>query len=530
MKLKIAQCKRHSHALPSIEYAPERLLDVREDHPKLISGSGPWLEAGEHTPRYAALSYCWGTEKEATHQLTTTLQTMPERQRGIKYNKMPPVLRDAVYVAKSLDIPFLWVDALCIIQGDTLDWEKQCAQMDKIYGHSEVTLVAASSNSCRERFLHPEATSTMLPCFPRVSKRLPLIGGLMQVRFSGITEAGSFGGHYSEMNDSRLATRGWAVQERILSTRMIIFGRSNVQFVCPSSRQEYRDHNYLISRVRESDNGCSHFYWTKVLDEYRSITVESFTQPTDLLPALSGLAAYFGSRIKDRYCAGHWHKDLYRSLMWCNARPSGDPQTLHVSRACSPSPYIVPSWSRLGKGNSYALDQHLSDPKQGTLKLDAHITQTGENPFGAIRDAQLEVCTHTICLRNAKNIYLDTEWLLVPRAHCPESWKISLVERDKPTFSGKLRWTRRRLDCCIWVDYDLKAEDLRRDAKGWKWVLLGFSLGQPFGLLLSHANDSKWCRVGIFAPPIYTRPHAGPRPTQLKQFTDFSNVETVTII
>lgn len=535
MKFRIHQCKRgHNHTLPSVDYTPERLLDVREDPPKLISSSGLLSQPWQQTPRYTALSYCWGTSEEATHQLTTTHESMPERQRGIQYDEMPPVLRDAINVTKSLDIPFLWIDALCIIQGDTSDWEKQCPQMDKIYGHAEVTLVAASSNSCRDSFLHPEAPRTLLPFS---SKRRERLGGLLQVRFSGCTEASSSRQYFSDLNDSRLATRGWAVQERILSTRMITFGKTNVQFVCPtqSARVDQIDRGYFINGFRKSGNKSSHFYWTKLLDKYQTITVESFTQPTDLLPTLSGLAAYFGNRTKDRYCAGHWHQDLYRSLMWCSLKTSRDPQTRHASRACSPSSYIVPSWSRLGKGNSFALDKRFRRPTQETLKLDAHIVNNGENPFGAIRDAQLEVRTHTMCLRTATNIELTKIELVTGKPFSPDPWKASFVQSDKSALYSEdqhrfscMVWDKHRFSCSVWVDYDLGKEEVRRDAEEWKWVLLGASLDEPFGLLLSRADDSKWCRVGVFAPSM----GIGSQHERMKlsDFMSFSSVETLLII
>ncbi|KAN0080620.1 hypothetical protein V8E54_003824 [Elaphomyces granulatus] len=53
--------------------------------------------------------------------------------------------------------------------------------------------------------------------------------------------------------------------------------------------------------------------WLEAVQEYsaRRLSFES-----DRMPAVSGLAAIFGSITKDEYLIGHWRKDLGRSLCW----------------------------------------------------------------------------------------------------------------------------------------------------------------------------------------------------------------------
>lgn len=337
------------------------------------------------------------------------------------------------------------------------------------------------------------------------------------------------------MKGSRLATRGWAVQERVLSTRMLIFSGGQVQFVCPSysSQRLYQPRGISISTVREANTNELYAYWSRLLDEYKIITVDSFTQPTDLLPALSGLAAYFGGRLKDEYCAGHWYKDLHNSLMWLRGKPSRDTKAFYVDRIGSPSPYIVPSWSRVGRGDTLALFNHHPaflhiSPK--TLRLDLEIGLAGQDPFGAITDAQLEIRSHTTSLQTA---------LAAPRITVvpsdpplsPKCWEVSFVRRDKSKsmFSGYIRRDKRSFSCHVWVDYDLKTEDACEDAYGWKWVLLGTFLKRPCGLLLHQVDGSKWCRVGIFDSEEYES-HGEHEPMQLRDFIELSDVETVIII
>ncbi|KAI0126395.1 heterokaryon incompatibility protein-domain-containing protein [Xylariales sp. AK1849] len=159
IKTCISTCRKHNHPMPTPNFTPKLLLDVRGKTPKLIDRDAlvsSWRARGqlEHqTPRYAALSYCWGTADDAKVQLTTTTSSFLHRQTGIQAHDMSPVLRDAISVTKRLSIPYLWIDSLCILQDDIADWHQQCTDMDKIYGHAEITIVAASSSSCREGFI-----------------------------------------------------------------------------------------------------------------------------------------------------------------------------------------------------------------------------------------------------------------------------------------------------------------------------------------------------------------------------------------
>jgi hypothetical protein len=83
-------------------------------------------------PQYAALSYCWGNPSVASTQITTTKNTEVAHQTGIQMEALTQTLREAVTVCRSLDIPYLWVDAMCILQDDDDDWNQQCVDMCNI--------------------------------------------------------------------------------------------------------------------------------------------------------------------------------------------------------------------------------------------------------------------------------------------------------------------------------------------------------------------------------------------------------------
>jgi len=58
---------------------------------------------------------------------------------------LPPAFRDAIDIARRLDVRYLWIDSLCIIQDDQLDWQTESARMSTIYQQALLTISAGLS-------------------------------------------------------------------------------------------------------------------------------------------------------------------------------------------------------------------------------------------------------------------------------------------------------------------------------------------------------------------------------------------------
>lgn len=69
---------------------------------------------------------------------------LAERKAGIRTSLLSQTFRDAIAIARELDIRYLWIDSLCIIQDDVTDWEAESAKMSSIYRLSIVTIAAAT--------------------------------------------------------------------------------------------------------------------------------------------------------------------------------------------------------------------------------------------------------------------------------------------------------------------------------------------------------------------------------------------------
>ncbi|KAK5659383.1 hypothetical protein OQA88_1476 [Cercophora sp. LCS_1] len=99
------------HQEPDTEL-PTRVLDVGGEQFSDVRLCIP-RDHGVSVGRYAALSYCWGT----VPCLKTTTDTLSAHAQNIPFHALPGTIQDAVRIARTLGLPYLWVDALCIIQG-----------------------------------------------------------------------------------------------------------------------------------------------------------------------------------------------------------------------------------------------------------------------------------------------------------------------------------------------------------------------------------------------------------------------------
>ncbi|MCJ1377546.1 hypothetical protein MMC17_000641 [Xylographa soralifera] len=204
---------------------PARLLDVKASKDKgktvkLISTAEAITE-GERL-RYTALSYCWGPEPH----FRTTKATFQERQNGIEIDDLPIVLADAVHITRTMNLQYVWIDALCIIQDDFSDWETEAVKMGEIYAAAEFTISALSSANNRQGLLQPRKRD----CFSVGTVRLPDSP-------NGPKETRLFFRHDPiepdvEIYRGPLSSRSWTLQERLLSPAIVHYGRDQIIWEC----------------------------------------------------------------------------------------------------------------------------------------------------------------------------------------------------------------------------------------------------------------------------------------------------------
>src|ERR1700712_828375 len=142
--------KNHSSCNPPAELhkTPKRLINVGSEsrNPFLVESS-PCSEQ----MIWVSLSYCWG---QGPSMMMLSRDNLGAMKNGIPLNKLDPTIQDAILVTRALNISYIWIDALCIIQDDDKkDWSEQAPKMNEIYGGSVLTLVVADAESVEDGFL-----------------------------------------------------------------------------------------------------------------------------------------------------------------------------------------------------------------------------------------------------------------------------------------------------------------------------------------------------------------------------------------
>jgi hypothetical protein len=356
-------------------------------HPYLYvpsEGSGYGSQSNV-SPRYIALSYCWGshlwTEKPT---LMTTASSVESMKREICMDDLPQTICDAVAITRRLGVRYLWVDALCILQGSDIeakaDWERESSKMGATYGNAYLTIAAAAAHSVHQGIF-------FLRKYPDRQVAILFSSGN---RNSLTEQVHIHNQRYHDCLDEPLYHRGWTLQERILSLRLVIFNRDQLVWNCQTCNmtesgvemQALGQQRLPTSAVLRSDGALR--FWHSIVRDY---SCRSFTNATDKLPALSGLASTLYQMTGDKYLAGLWKGTLLDDLLWVNKAPYRG-KKVTPSR---PKNYRAPSWSWA------SIDGNIEFrclPKSSTYfaRLKSHrVTLSGLDEFGAVSDGWIKL-------------------------------------------------------------------------------------------------------------------------------------------
>lgn len=332
-------------------FLPKRLVDVQatgagEDGLRIVVSAN--LSSPE-TVRYAALSYCWGGKSPfKDDMLNKAKKDIAAMERSLHFSQISAVYQDAVKTTRHLGIRYLWIDALCIAQGDVNEWKTESLKMAETYSHAFVTIAADASSTCDESFLDIQP-------YRGLSAGIEVPGsefcGVGSRSFARIADESLYK-HYDKTGfppcASMMEKRGWTFQEGLLSRRVLSFRHTNVHFRCMERVDGDYDHDFLFptdSSWREmlrSPTTASLTaadvlnVWDGVL---KNFTPRDLTEADDRLVAIAGVATVLRSRsgAGNLYWAGLW-KDLFvEQLLWVrDSLHKRERQTQHLK---------APSWS-----------------------------------------------------------------------------------------------------------------------------------------------------------------------------------------
>jgi len=210
------ECDSHPCCKEPRNYRPTRLLDVSNPNAlQLVSG-----EKIDDEP-YIVLSHCWGNlEPDEVSAYCTTGQNVHVREgnSGFIDTSLPATFLDAVKVTRALNIRYLWIDSLCIIQKDPEDWEREARCMEKVYSSAYLTIAATSATNSKSGFLKRNANCKHVYIQDDLGRRAYIRNIVADFDH--------------EVEGAEINTRGWILQERMLSRRTIHFGPHQMYFEC----------------------------------------------------------------------------------------------------------------------------------------------------------------------------------------------------------------------------------------------------------------------------------------------------------
>lgn len=430
---------------------PTRLVEVGADDNAIrvcLSESIP------PNMKYLTLSHCWGKKPFRTLNASNRVAFM----KNVPFHTLSKTFRDAITATRRLGFRYIWIDSLCIIQGDPDDWSTESENMGAIYANSSLNLAAVDSPDSETGLFFERRDKSIL------GWRIPLEqeGGVTTLWDCVPT------GTSARFEGNALSSRAWVFQERFLAPQTLRFGRSELSWECrtkiafeaspldPSANINNPLSGFSTGLPREDWVGN----WYMIVSRYSK---GNLTVPSDKLTALAGIAKLFSRSSGRRYYAGLWENVPLRQFLWEAAVPAEEIKV-----------YRSPSWSWASVDG----DIHLPyDPGFGGSDSDVELegfavpgstrSAFGNCPQGAcvfFRTRGLKSCSITIAdfaLRGFDSKYMvDVPWM-----------------GGEPTY--------------CYVKFDVKDPDLSGD-----FFLL--NIYETRGLLLRALGAGVFRRVGIF--------------------------------
>ncbi len=280
--------------------------------------------------------------------------------------------RDAVTIAREMNVRYLWIDSMCIIQNDTKDWEQESVKMGSYYSNALFNIAAVSasdgSGGCFSKHNSHETT----PC--PMTIKVPAQGQNIWTGFLRSITSWDKAIQVSGFQRPPLWQRAWVLQERLLSNRLLMFSDMQMSWKCRQEEasesipegsiqlfditqvermlqlalmglKKFRVQNVNLATSSKSatqnleygtEEELKAMYdaWYDLVSSYGKC---GLTVASDIFPAISGIASFMERATQDLYIAGLWARDLHRGLLWTAPDSTMSKPDLRQYRA--------PSWS-----------------------------------------------------------------------------------------------------------------------------------------------------------------------------------------
>jgi len=373
----VEECNGHQVCARTMQRLPSRLLDVRNGSIKLRETDG-------QIGTYITLSHCWGTFK----QPTTTRTSLSAREMGIAFEELPKTFQHAVLVVRALGVQYLWIDSLCICQDDEEEWERESSRMSSVYLNAYLTIAATTAKDSSEGLFRNRSPPQYIKMVYISEKgtNYQVLAFKLPLRKEALPH------EYIDMEDEALSQRAWALQERVLASRTLHFGKHQMYFECNvgfSGENCLRlDHRYNKIEERAKDQASPDWvsdedYKRLLVNEWANLllsyTSRKLTHASDKLPALSGLAKVYEDKFEDKYLVGLWQNSLIDNLLWHTFGRG-------VTRTTK---YRAPSWSWANCDGMIVFNGPIDRPMG--MVIDYQVDYKGLNTYGEVKGGSIKL-------------------------------------------------------------------------------------------------------------------------------------------
>ncbi|KAE8362738.1 HET-domain-containing protein [Aspergillus caelatus] len=348
---------------------PKRLLQISST----LGESRVYLvQVGKFdSPRYTALSYCWGN----TPGFKTTRQNLEVyTTEGIMISKLPRTYQYAIDITKRIGCEYVWIDSICIIQDSNEEWELACETIGYIYGNVYVVIGAtlAPNDSAGIYTDRKNEVAYIENC----GKRVPIL--VREKIRHDVWQNDEL--LWQAWNDQGmlLFRCAWAFQERLFARRIIHYTQEEIVWECRSDSWcecgRLGTDRKLKGRFPQSNN-----FKTRYAQVIKY----------DCLPALSAIVVQVNrGNLMGFYVAGMWVDWLLSSLLWWSDATSSKVAKSDESYK-RPNPSSALTWSWLSVEGSISIwgRNFLSDIKLVNIEY----MLAGDNIYGSYNTVKLEL-------------------------------------------------------------------------------------------------------------------------------------------
>lgn len=419
----------HSNCHPSKRMVPlpSRVLDISRgvDNLRLSETSSMMGE-------YVALSYCWGVQQTGI----TVQSNVRDRMEKFYTQQLSLTVKDAVKVTEALGFHYLWIDALCIIQDSASDKIQEIGKMNQYYKNSSITIMASASKSAQDGFLSPvnyrfchspislpngkEATAII--SHPLVVDEENETARLREDWYAGKWKLNNILRNLNTENivdpqafevkvSMPIESRGWTLQEKLLSSRKLRYGVTQVDWRCKSGYASFSTlspgntcETITANRTEEKHPADFDFFggkdykpstetllssWWSIVSDYSDRSLGSLS---DKLLAIGGVAHEFHRVSGDTYIAGLWQSSLLKDLTWRAGDEDDMEYIMKKPDRLRSFVYRAPSWSWASIDGRINMDQSVGDFVPVAVLHDYNVElESDGNPFGGVTSGWLDI-------------------------------------------------------------------------------------------------------------------------------------------